>query len=151
VAEHDPHTRVDEEIAEGYERDPDDDPARRDEIAAEDARELTRVSIATAAALIAIALALALLGVPGAESAAKGLVVGCGVAVLNLRLLANGSWALFRGRPLRVIVSFGASAVVLLASAAFVALLHRDWLLGYALGLALPAVAGFVYAVKRSG
>jgi hypothetical protein len=76
-----------------------------------------------------------------------GFLVGSGVATLNLWLLSGGFFALMRGEPasLRALLAFGGSFIGLVLLCFWVILVRREWTLGFALGLATPALAGILY------
>ncbi len=140
----------DEPIADGYQRDPDDDPEQRHSVAGRDASALTRAALITSVVAILIAGVLALLGVPGMQTFSRGFAIGAMVATLNLRILANASWWVFNGRVLMSLFGFGASFASLLGVAAWIIQNHPQWTLGYGVGLGLPAVAGVVYAFTEA-
>lgn len=91
------------------------------------------------------------LGIPGANFFLRGLAVGCGVATLNLHLLARAAWAVFSGEgALRGVLGFSLSFVLLLATAYWLVQHREAWLMGFGIGLALPAVVGIAYGVQLS-
>lgn len=140
----------DEPVADGYQRDPDDDPSQRDEVASRDASALTRAALITSVVAVFIAGVLALIGVPGMQTFSRGFAIGAAVATINLRLLANASWWIFNGRVLMSLFGFGASFASLLGVAFWIIKTHPSWTLGYGIGLGLPAVAGIVYAFTEA-
>lgn len=85
----------------------------------------------------------------------KGFVLGALAATVNLWLLAGGVVQLTRGSSgaLRGLVALVGSFTALLCCCAYVVWFERTWALGFALGLAIPAVGGMLYArlVKRPG
>lgn len=81
-----------------------------------------------------------------------GYVLGAAVATLNLWLLSGGFFALMRGHAtgerttaLRALLAFGGSFLGLVLLCFWVVLTHREWSLGFALGLSTPALAGILY------
>jgi hypothetical protein len=133
---------------EGYQEDPDAAPSvegRIDQMSAQ-LRALLRAS--TTATLIMAAL-VALFDVVrgGGFPNTLGFIVGASVATLNLWLLAGGFFAMLRGQGAspRALLAFGASFLGLVLLSVFVVTAHRDWTLGFALGLTTPAVAGILY------
>lgn len=83
----------------------------------------------------------------------KGFVLGALLASLNLWLLASGILQLARGpaATLRGFVTLSASFVALVLCAAWVVFFERGWTVGFALGLAIPALGGLLYARVRGG
>jgi len=77
-----------------------------------------------------------------------GFLVGAGLATLNLWLLAGGYFALMRGEAMsaRALLAFLGSFTALVLVSILVVTGHRDWTLGFALGLTTPAVAGILYS-----
>lgn len=81
-----------------------------------------------------------------------GFLLGAAVATLNLWLLSGGFFALMRGyasgersTALRALLAFGGSFLGLVLLCFWVVLAHREWSLGFAVGLATPALAGILY------
>ena len=81
-----------------------------------------------------------------------GYLLGAAVATLNLWLLSGGFFALMRGyasgertAAVRALLAFGGSFVGLVLLCFWVVVAHREWSLGFALGLATPALAGILY------
>lgn len=127
----------------------DEERARRRERASEDLRLLTRYAVVISAGGLLLSFGAVLLGWPGAETFARGLLIGCLVSVLNLRVLARAAWALIADRDLlRALLGFGASFTLLVGAAAFLAVKHPELVLGFGLGLALPAPAGVWFGLK---
>lgn len=134
--------QADEELSE-------EERARRRTRASEDLRQLTRYAVVISAAGVSLSVVAVLFGWPGAETFTRGLVVGCLVSVLNLRVLARASWALLADKDLlRALFGFGASFTLLAGSATFLAFRHPELVLGFGLGLALPAPAGVWFGLK---
>lgn len=87
------------------------------------------------------------LGIPGADTFLRGLMVGCAMAVLNLHLLAKACWGVLTGqRGLGSLAGFGLSFTLLMAAAYWLVRHHPEWLLGFGFGLTLPVLVGFSYA-----
>ena len=146
----DPNDPFAEPPAEEDEIHPDPDAAptvegRIDQAVAE-LRKLLR-SAATATAIVAAILALWDVTHGEGFALTTGFLIGAAVATWNLWLLANGWFAVMRGRALspRSFAAFGGSFFALIAIAFFVVLLRREWVLGFALGLTTPALAGILY------
>jgi hypothetical protein len=78
----------------------------------------------------------------------KGFVLGALVATVNLWLLSNGILQLSRGQgaATRGALTLAMSFLALVLCAAWVVFFQRSWTLGFALGLAIPAAAGMLYA-----
>lgn len=81
-----------------------------------------------------------------------GYLIGAAAATLNLWLLSGGFFALMRGHAgadrqaaWRALLAFGGSFVGLVLLCLWVVLSRREWSLGFALGLATPALAGVIY------
>lgn len=88
------------------------------------------------------------LGIPGADSFLRGLMVGCPMAVLNLHLLAKACWGVLTGqRGMGSLAGFGLSFTLLMASAFWLVRHHPNWILGFGFGLTLPILVGFSYAL----
>lgn len=87
------------------------------------------------------------LGIPGADTFLRGLMVGCTMAVLNLHLLAKACWGALTGqRGLGSLAGFGLSFTLLMTAAYWLVRHHPEWLLGFGFGLTLPVLVGFSYA-----
>ena len=136
--------------SETYIPDPDDDPFRRDAIAEEDARALTSLGIIVGLCAVGVSAAFGFWGVEGAWPFTFGLALGCGAAVLNLRVLARASWALFQDGVLAGVLGFGASFALMIGIAFWLSRSHPDWMLGFGIGLALPGLVGIAYAVRET-
>ncbi len=111
--------------------------------------------------LVASAIATALMGSAvlifdlvrgGGIPNTLGYLLGAAVATLNLWLLSGGFFALMRGYASedragawRALLAFGGSFVGLVLLCFWVILARREWSLGFALGLATPALAGILY------
>lgn len=138
-----PETPVDEDELTPEERD------KRAERANRDMATLMRIAMLLGAAGVGAAVAAAALGVDGAMSLAHGLAIGSLIAILNLRVLARSIWALTADHDLpRGLLGFGASFMLLAGSAAYVAFAHPHLVLGFAVGLALPAPAGVWFGLR---
>lgn len=111
--------------------------------------------------LVASAMATALLGSAvlvfdllrgGGFANTTGYLLGAAVATLNLWLLSGGFFALMRGQAgvdgkasWRALLAFGASFVGLILLCFWLVLTRREWSVGFAVGLATPALAGILY------
>lgn len=127
----------------------DEERARRRERASEDLRLLTRYAVVISAGGLLLSFGAVLLGWPGAETFTRGLLVGCLVSVLNLRVLARAAWALMADRDLvRALLGFGASFTLLVGTAALLAVKHPELVLGFGIGLSLPAPAGVWFGLR---
>ena len=122
------------------------DPQAKQAQADADLNRLVHSGLIAGVALVVGAAALALAGVPGMWPVCAGLALGSAEAVLNMRILGAASWRLMEGEAVGSLLGFGASFLLLVASAFWLVRTHTEWLLGWGLGLALPAVAGLVYA-----
>jgi hypothetical protein len=78
----------------------------------------------------------------------KGFLLGAIAATVNLWLLAGGVVQLARGKTgvPRALIALVGSFIGLLLCAFYVVMFERAWTLGFALGLAIPALGGLVYA-----
>lgn len=84
--------------------------------------------------------------------ASFGFLLGAGLSALNVWLLARGVAGALRGdrvnvRAIAVVIG---GFVMLLVFTLYVVLAHRGWTIGFALGLATPALAGLLYARRLS-
>ena len=114
-----------------------------------DITRLMRYGAILAAAGMILAAAGVALGVPGARPFANGLAVGAIATLLNLRMLAKASWSLMADQDLpRALIGFALSFSVLVAAAGVVAWRFPDWILGFAIGLAIPAPAGLWFGLR---
>ncbi len=115
-----------------------------------DLRRLTRSSLI---ATLGVALLFALTDASAGHGFANttGFVVGGGLATLNLWMLAGGFFAVIDGRAvaIRVILSTVGSMSVLFGVALYVIFAHREWTLGFAVGLTVPALGGILYAFEN--
>jgi hypothetical protein len=117
--------------------------------AAEDMTRLTRYAILLSVAAVLVGLAAAAAGIAGAETFARGLTIGCLVCIVNLRLLARGTWAMLAERDtLKAGLGFASSLGLLVAAAIVVGVRYPDQLFGFAIGLAVPAPAGVWFGLS---
>lgn len=145
---------VDERAAEDeYTVDP-DAPKTEAEKAQAALREL---DVMTRLALSITALATGVAFVVGSAALAKGVLLGSAASILNLRVLAKAGWALLAGSSAskpgagkQALLGFLGSFALLIGAACFVAFVVPDWMLGFGLGLAMPAVVGVAWAMRRS-
>ncbi len=102
-----------------------------------------QVSVAIAIAIVCVEWALG-----RAHHTSLGFVLGAGAATVNLWLLASGILQLSRddGATTRGAVALVGSFTGLVVCAAWVVFFARTWTLGFALGLAVPALGGLWYA-----
>ncbi len=136
-----------------YHPDPDAPPTAegRVEQAQGELRKLLRASAMATALMGSLVLIADLVRGSGFDTTA-GYLVGAAVATLNLWLLSGGFFALMRGHAgadgkssVRALLAFGGSFVGLILLCLWVILTRREWSLGFALGLATPALAGIIY------
>jgi|GEM_PF-1260778 len=115
-----------------------------------DLRHLTRSSL-TATAAVAVLLFLTDLWHGHGFSTTVGFVVGGSLATLNLWILAGGYFAIVDQRAAvpRLLLAFVGSMVVMFGFGLFVIFAKREWTLGFALGLAVPALGGILYGVQK--
>ena len=108
---------------------------------------LTSSALATVGIGSIIAVVDAVRGSMGFPNTA-GFLLGAVMATVNLWLLAGGYFALMRGEAMsaRAVIAFLGSFAALVMVSIFVVTGHREWTLGFALGLTTPAVAGLLYA-----
>ena len=116
-----------------------------------DLRQLTRASL-LATLLVAAMLFVAELSRGDGFPHTTGFVVGGALATCNLWILAGGYFAIIdqRAMLLRVLLAATGSLVVLLGTALYILTVHREWTIGFALGLSIPALGGIVYAVQKN-
>lgn len=138
--------------ADEFHPEPELSPEEKVRRANEDVQRLTRYGVLLSVAAVGVALVAALLGVKGADAFAPGLAIGCAVSTLNLRLLARAGWSVISGEgAVRALLSFGASFTMLMAAAVWLVLAHPEWLIGFGIGLALPAAVGLWYGLHLKG
>ncbi|MFZ9888526.1 MAG: hypothetical protein ACO3JL_13595 [Myxococcota bacterium] len=108
-----------------------------------DVARLTRYGVWLSVTGVGLSAVLAALGVSGAGTFSRGLLLGCLVSLLNLRVIARAGWAMLVDRDVpRALLGVTASFSLLMGAAVFLVLSHPDLLLGFGFGLALPAAAG---------
>jgi hypothetical protein len=85
-------------------------------------------------------------------SLTSGFLLGAATAMVNLVVLGRASLSLFGGslRTGPALLGFGLSLGILVAAAMWTVAFHPSWLVGFALGLASPALVGIVYAMQLS-
>ena len=108
-------------------------------------RKLMKASVVATAALGALFLAWDLVRGNDGMPNTIGFVLGAGAATLNMWSLGGGFYALMRDSAGRSLVAILASFIALIILSVFVVFFHREWVLGFAFGLAMPAAAGLVY------
>ncbi len=119
-------------------------------VMAQDLRRLIRTSLATT---VGVALLIGLMDLWHGHgfSTTTGFLVGGGLATLNLWVLAGGYFAVVDQRAVvpRLLFAFTGSMVLMFGVALFVVLAKREWTLGFALGVAVPALSGIFYGLQK--
>ena len=114
-------------------------------------RELRRLTRASLVATVFAATLLALTDVwnGGGFHTSVGFLVGGGLSTLNLWILAGGYYAMVDQRAVvpRLLLAVVGSMAVMFGVALYVIFAKREWTLGFALGLAVPALGGILYGV----
>lgn len=75
-----------------------------------------------------------------------GFVCGAGAATLNMWSIGGAFYGFMRETAGRSLLGILASFTGLVVLAVIVVITHKDWVLGFAIGLTTPAVAGLFYA-----
>ena len=75
-----------------------------------------------------------------------GYACGAGAATLNMRSIGGAFYGLMRESAGRALLGILGSFVGLVVLAVIVVLTHREWVLGFAVGLTTPTVSGLFYA-----
>jgi hypothetical protein len=131
-----------------YQPDPDAAPTVEGRVqqAAAELQKLLRAALVATGAMAAMVGAVDVWRGKGFDNTV-GYLVGAAIAVLNLRLLAAGFFSAMHGEAMskRAVVAFLGSFLGLVLAAIFVLVAHKEWTLGFALGLTTPALAGIVY------
>ncbi len=136
-----------------YQPDPDAPPTVEGRVqqAQGELRKLLTASVTATALLGAVIVVIDVLRGAGFATT-TGYLLGAAVATLNLWLLSGGFFALMRGyagadgaASWRALLAFGGSFVALLLLCFWVVLARREWSIGFAIGLATPALAGILY------
>lgn len=130
--------------------DPDDDPSKRASVAARDARVLSMIAVGVSVLLVFVCAVLGLVGVDFMRTFTPGLAVGCGIATVNLHILSRMVWGMFEQRVVPALLGFLLSFGTLIGAALLLAARRPDWLLGFGVGLALPGIAGVLFALWAS-
>jgi hypothetical protein len=148
ASEHDP--RDDDDVPEDeYIPDPNAPPTPEGRMA-QALEEMQKLLLASIQATLACGAVIAVVDLvrQNGFTTTKGFLLGAIAATVNLWLLAGGVAQLARGSSgtLRAIIALGGSFTGLLMCAAYVVFFERAWTLGFALGLAIPAVGGMIYA-----
>ncbi|MDP2343244.1 MAG: hypothetical protein Q8O67_19960 [Deltaproteobacteria bacterium] len=116
-----------------------------------DLRKLTRASLV---ATVMVAAAFFVVDVARGQGFGNtcGFLLGGGLATVNLWILAGGYFALIdqRAMLLRVLLAAAGSLTVLLGAALYVLAAHREWTMGFALGLAIPALGGILFGLQKN-
>lgn len=145
----DAEARADDE----YQPDPDAPPTVEGRVA-QAQQELRSLLVASALATALLGGAVVIFDVVrgGGFANTTGYLLGAAVATLNLWLLSGGFFALMRGQAgvdgkasWRALLAFGASFVGLILLCFWVVVPRREWSVGFAIGLATPALAGILY------
>lgn len=120
------------------------------DVMGEDLRRLTRTSLLTTTA-VAFLLFLTDAWNGHGYSNTVGFAVGGTLATLNLWILAGGYFAVVDQRAVvpRLLLAFVGSMVVMFGVALYVVVARREWTLGFALGIAVPALAGIIYGLQK--
>ena len=115
-----------------------------------DLRRLTRSSLLATLGVAVLFLLTDMSAGHGFDNT-TGFVVGGGLATLNLWILAGGFFAVVDGHAVavRVVLSTVGSMGVLFGVALNVIFAHREWTLGFAVGLTVPALGGILYAFEK--
>jgi hypothetical protein len=112
--------------------------------ARDEMRKLMRSSLYATITLGAVFLAWDL--VNGELRHTPGYLCGAGAATLNMWSIGGAFYGIMRETAGRALMAILASFVGLVILAVIVVLTHREWVLGFAVGLATPAAAGLFYA-----
>lgn len=116
----------------------------------QDLRRLIRTSLATT---VGVALLIGLMDLWHGHgfSTTTGFLVGGGLATLNLWVLAGGYFAVVDQRAVvpRLLFAFTGSMVLMFGVALYIVLAKREWTLGFALGVAVPALSGIFYGLQK--
>jgi hypothetical protein len=114
-------------------------------------KRLTLYGLAVTTLAASIAFVFWKTGTPGAEGFTKGVTIGGLLGVLNLRILARALWKLMSGDKLAPMLGLGASFALLLCTAFWLVQNYESWVMGFGVGLALPAPTGiwFAWSVVR--
>ena len=75
-----------------------------------------------------------------------GYLWGAAAATLNMWSIGGAFYGLMRDSAGRALLGILGSFFGLVLLAVIIVVTHRDWVLGFAIGLATPAVAGMFYA-----
>lgn len=130
-----------------YQPDPDAAPTVEGRVAQARAEmnKLMRASLYATLALGAMFLAWDLLKSQGLPNT-LGYLCGAAAATLNMWSIGSAFYGIMRDSPGRSLLGILGSFFGLVALAVIVVLTHKDWVLGFAVGLTTPAVAGMFYA-----
>ena len=75
-----------------------------------------------------------------------GYLCGAAAAVANMWSIGGAFYGIMRDNAGRALMAIGGSFTGLVILAVIVVLTQKSWVLGFAIGLTTPAVAGFFYA-----
>jgi hypothetical protein len=116
-----------------------------------DLRKLTRAALLATLIVAAGLFVVELVGGKGFGTTC-GFVVGGTLATINLWILAGGYFAIIDQRAMlaRVLLAAAGSLTVLLGTALYILVAHREWTVGFALGLSIPALGGILFAVQKN-
>lgn len=147
--ENEPRVAAEAEAEDGYQVDPDAPPDVEGRVAqaAGELKKLLRASLLATLAMGGLVAVWDLAQGTGGMPTTLGFLMGAGMATLNLWILAGGFFAILRGQgaSIRALLAFGGSFLGLVLLAFYVVMAHREWTLGFALGLTTPAIAGVLY------
>ncbi len=116
-------------------------------------RELRQLTKNSLIATIGVALLFAITDASAGHgfNNTLGFIVGGGLATINLWMLAGGFFAVVDGRAVipRVLLSTLGSMGVLFGVALYVIFARREWTIGFAVGLTVPALGGILHAFEK--
>ena len=130
-----------------YQPDPDAAPTVEGRVAQarEEMKKLMRASLYATLSMGALFLVWDLAKCPGLPNTI-GYLCGAAAATLNMWSIGGAFYGIMRESAGRSLLGILGSFLGLVALAVIVVLTHKDWVLGFAVGLTTPAVAGMFYA-----
>jgi hypothetical protein len=147
----DEHTRTDDDkdapVDDEYLPDPDAAPTveGRIEQARAEMKKLMRASLYATLVMGAAFVAWDLVKGPDMRNT-LGYLCGAGAATLNMWSIGGAFYGIMRETAGRSLMGILGSFFGLVVLAVIVVLTHKEWVLGFAVGLTTPAVAGLFYA-----